>query len=84
MSYHDDADRQATGIVEVVELLCDGGRVDPEEHDDDEKDDSAIMFDAIFDEFRCCCCRTSRFALLLMRLWSRVRVPSWGGTIRGW
>ena len=37
----DDDDRPAAGSVDVVELLCDGGRVDPDEHDDDEKEDSA-------------------------------------------
>jgi hypothetical protein len=37
----DDEDKPATGSVDVVELLCDGGRVEPEEQEEEEKDDSA-------------------------------------------
>ena len=38
---HDDDERQATGKVDVVELLCEGGRVDPDEQEEEENDDSA-------------------------------------------
>jgi hypothetical protein len=64
---HEEEERHATGSVDVVELLCDGGRVDPDEHEDDENDDSAICDGPER--------RGSRLALLFRRLESRVRSP---------
>lgn len=66
---HDDDERQATGKVDVVELLCEGGRVDPDEQEEEENDDSATC---VFPEWRGC--KRSKLAFWI---W-------WGGTMRGW